>query len=80
MVWQFLMAVILEVVDDMKGTVIGKIIKRFIYVPQNKPLYKETKPAKIIKIKGVIISIPFIIELIKFIVDNWDNILDSLRP
>lgn len=80
MVEQFLMAVILEVVDDMKGTVIGKIIKRFIYVPQNKPLYKEIKPAKSIKIKGVIISLPFIIELIKFIVDNLDNIIDSLRP
>ena len=80
MVWQFLSAVILEVVDDMKGTVIGKIIKRFIYVPQNKPLYKEIKPAKIIKIKGVIISLPFIIELIKFIVDNLDNIIDSLHP
>lgn len=80
MVWQFLSAVILEVVDDMKGTVVEKVINWFIYVPQNKPLYKEIKPAKIIKIKGVIISLPFIIELIKFIVDNLDNIIDSLRP
>ena len=79
MVWQFLSAVILEVVDDMKGTVVEKIINWFIYVPQNKPLYKD-KSAKIIKIKGVIISIPFIIEVIKFTVDNWENILDSLRP
>lgn len=79
MVWQFLSAVILEVVDDMKGTVVEKIVNWFIYVPQNKPLYKD-KSAKIIKIKGVIISIPFIIEVIKFIVDNWENILDSLRP
>ena len=79
MVWQFLSAVILEVVDDMKGTVVEKIVNWFIYVPQNKPLYKD-KSAKIIKIKGVIISIPFIIEVIKLIVDYWENILDSLRP
>lgn len=79
MVWQFLIAVILEVVDDMRGTVVERVLKWFIYVPQNKPLYKE-KSAKIIKIKGVIISLPFIIELIKFIVDNWDNMIGSLRP
>ena len=79
MVLQFLAAVILEVVDDMKGTVVEKVLKWFIYVPQNKPLYKE-KSAKTINIKGVIISVPFIIELIKFIVDNWESIIDSLRP
>ena len=79
MVWQFLIAVILEVVDDMRGTVVERVLKWFIYVPQNKPLYKK-KSAKIIKIKGVIISVPFIIELIKFIVDNWDNMIGSLRP